>query len=266
MSIEMNLESIKNNVIDLSERVALFIQQEAVDFSSDKIEYKGKNDLVSYVDKTAEQMIVSELDDLIPGAGFLAEEGATRNADAEWVWVIDPLDGTTNFIHSIPTYAISIGLLHQQEPVLGLVRELNRNECFHAVKGSGAYCNKKRIAVSNNNQFSGALLATGFPYHQFENMDQYLKILTEFMGNCHGIRRIGSAAVDLAYVAAGRFEGFFEYNLNPWDVAGGIVLVTEAGGKVTDFSNGNNALFGNEIIAANAIHPEMQQTIARYWQ
>jgi myo-inositol-1(or 4)-monophosphatase len=210
-------------------------------------------------------MIVERLSKLLPEAGFIAEEGSTRNEQARYVWVIDPLDGTTNFIHGVPAFSISIALLDKHVPVVGIVHEVNLNECFYATKGSGAFCNGEPIGVSSINNLSEALLATGFPYHNFTKMDCYIAILKEFMAECHGVRRLGSAALDLAYVAMGRFEGFFEYGLKPWDVAAGILIVNEAGGKVTDFSAGDNALFGSEIIAANSIHSHMQKTISKHW-
>jgi myo-inositol-1(or 4)-monophosphatase len=148
---------------------------------------------------------------------------------------------------------------------LGVVHEVNRDECFYAINGK-AFCNREAIQVSDQEQLSGSLLATGFPYHSFGKMESYLNILTSFMQNTHGIRRVGSAAVDLAYVACGRFEGFFEYNLNAWDVAAGAYIVQCAGGIVTDFKDGENFLFGREIIAANEVHGAMLSTIREYWE
>jgi myo-inositol-1(or 4)-monophosphatase len=165
--------------------------------------------------------------------------------------VIDPLDGTTNFLHKLPVFAVSVGLIYQKQPILGLIYEPNRDELFTAAKGNGAHLNGKPIHVSPENSLSKSLLATGFPYYDFDLMQRYLNTLQEFLRTTRGMRRMGSAAVDLAYVACGRFDGFFEYGLSPWDVAGGIVLVREAGGKISTFSGTDDAIFGKEIVAAS---------------
>lgn len=180
------------------------------------------------------------------------------------MWVIDPLDGTTNFVHQLPVYSISIGLLRHNSPVIGIVYEPNRHELFYGWKDGGAYLNGKKIAVKQNPSLENSLLATGFPYYDFNLITLYLNTLQEILRTTRGMRRMGSAAVDLAYVACGRFDGFFEYGLSPWDVAGGILLVTEAGGKVTMFDGGEDALFGREIIASSAsIYPDFSEIIRR---
>jgi myo-inositol-1(or 4)-monophosphatase len=242
-----------------------FIRDEAMSFSTDKIEHKGFNDLVSYVDKQAEQMLVEGCSKILSSAGFITEEGTSIERSDEYNWIIDPLDGTTNFTHGLPIYSISVALMQDDKIVLGVVYEINRDEFFHAVEGLGAFCNDEPIYVSNNSQLKDSLLATGFPYANFEGMDAYLSILNSLMQCTHGLRRMGSAAVDLAYVACGRFEGFFEYNLNSYDVAAGALIVTEAGGTVSDFSGGSNYIFGREIIAANAVHSEMLDVIKKEW-
>ena len=229
------------------------------------IEYKGINDLVSFVDKTAERKLVDGLAMLIPEAGFIAEEGTVNKKGQTYNWIIDPLDGTTNFIHSLPVFSISVALMRNEEVVLGVVYEVNKEECFYAVKGSKAFCNGQPIQVSPSLKLSESLLATGFPYYDFDKMDAYLSILKDFMQHSHGLRRLGSAAVDLAYVACGRFEAFFEYNLKPWDVAAGTLIVQEAGGIVTDFKNSDDFIFGGEILAANTVHSEALQVIKKHW-
>ncbi len=249
----------------LINEVAVFIRNESAGFDRSRIEYKGLNDLVSYVDKESEKMLVAGLREIVPEAGFITEEGTIVRTNKQLTWIIDPLDGTTNFIHGLPAFAISVALTDGGETILGVVHEINRDECFYAMDGK-AFCNGEPIGVSDQEQLSGSLLATGLPYHSFDKMDQYLQILTSFMQNSHGIRRVGSAAVDLAYVACGRFEGFFEYNLNAWDIAAGAYIVQCAGGSVSDFKGGDNYLFGREIIAANAIHGEMLSTIRKHWQ
>jgi myo-inositol-1(or 4)-monophosphatase len=264
----MNLRSIQQEVIALTTEVATFIQFECENFDRAHIEEKGKfNNLVSYVDKEAEKRLVAILRKLVPQAGFITEEGTVEQSKSnEYSWVIDPLDGTTNFLHGMPVYAISLGLLRHNEPILGVVYEVAHKECFHAIENEPAYCNNKAITVSAIHSLSGSLLATGFPYYHFEKMEAYLNIIKTFLDKTHGIRRLGSAAIDLAYVACGRLDGFFEYNLNPWDVAAGAFIVKQAGGHVTDFSNGNNFIFGGELCCSNkSIHTEMLQVIQQYW-
>jgi myo-inositol-1(or 4)-monophosphatase len=261
----MKLDSITEQAVELLRNVGLFIQQEAARFDHRVVEEKGLNDLVSYVDKEAEKLLVAGLSELLPGCGFIAEEGTAKNQDERYLWIVDPLDGTTNFTHGLPVYSISVALLQDKELVAGIVYELNHDEMFVACKHGGAFCNGKPISVSDRPVLAQSLLATGFPYYNFAGMNNYLDILRDFMQATHGLRRLGSAAVDLAYVACGRFEGFFEYNLNSWDVAAGALIVQEAGGKVSDFSGGDKFLFGREIIAAGPVHGEMQQTIARHW-
>jgi myo-inositol-1(or 4)-monophosphatase len=209
--------------------------------------------MVSYVDKTAEIALVKGLRILLPEAGFVTEEKTATIAGEQYDWIIDPLDGTTNFIHGLPTYAISIALQCDGELVLGVVYEINRDECFSAWKNGGAYLNDKQISVSKASAIENTLLATGFPYYEFGRLDAYLAVLKELMQRCHGVRRIGSAAIDLAYVACGRFDGYFEFNLNSYDVAAGIVLVREAGGQVFDFTGGNNSIERREMLATNGL-------------
>ena len=260
------MQQLLQDVIVLVKETGEFIRQESQKFDHSKIEYKGKNDLVSYVDKEAEKRLVIGLSEILPGSGFIAEEGTSTHKSDTYNWIIDPLDGTTNFTHGLPVFAISIALLKRNELVLGVVYEINRDECFHGIKGQGAFLNHMPIKVSPIKTLDKALLATGFPYYNFEQMQQYLSIINEFMQTTHGLRRMGSAAVDLAFIACGRFEGFFEYNLNAWDVAAGALIVKEAGGIVTDFKGGNDFLFGREIIAGNSTQNKILNTIQKYWQ
>jgi len=261
-----DLSTLRNQVIALSKEVGAFIQDEAAKFDWQHIEYKGLNNLVSYVDKTAEEKLLKGLGELIPESGFYAEEGTTDKQGVEYNWIVDPLDGTTNFIHGLPVYSISIALNKGNETILGVVHELNRDEIFHAIKGEGAYCNQKQIFVSKAQKLSESLVATGFPYHDFEQMPAYLSILNELLRSCHGLRRMGSAAVDLAYVACGRYEAYFEYNLNAWDVAAGAFIVQQAGGVVTDYKGGSDYVFGREIVSGCAVHPEMLTLIKKFWK
>lgn len=264
----MNLESIEKNVVDISREVGEFIKKEGASFDRTKIELKqGFNNLVSYVDKEAERKLVDVLKRILPEAGFITEEGTVEQSKQhEYNWIIDPLDGTTNFLHGLPIFAISIGLTRGDKTILGAVQHVIRNECFHAIENQPAYCNDIEIHVSPIKSLDESLLATGFPYHNFEKRDIYLDIIKDFLEKSHGIRRLGSAAIDLAYVACGRLEGFFEYNLNAWDVAAGAFIVQQAGGTVTDFRGGKDFLFGGELCAANAyIQPEMLSLIKTRW-
>jgi len=247
----MDLSTICHNANQLAERTGRFIRQELGRVSSGQIEEKSLNSLVSYVDKEAETQLVEGLSQLVPSSVFLTEEDTVKNEEGELRWIIDPLDGTTNFLFQLPIFAISLALEREGEIVLGIVYEINRQECFYAWKGGGAFLNGNPIQVSNRPTLSESLLATGFPYYDYERTQAYLKVLEQLMQNSRGIRRFGSAAVDLAYVACGRFDGFFEYSLQPWDVAGGSLIVQEAGGTITDFSGGDNWLHGQELIAAN---------------
>lgn len=262
----MNLAELCQQVVVLAQEVGQFLLTESTNFQPQYIEQKGLNDLVSYVDKEAEKRIVKQLKVLLPDAGFIAEEGTGNKNESGANWIIDPLDGTTNFIHGIPFYAVSIALIDEKGALqLGVVYEPNRDECFHAIKGGKAYCNEREIQVSNTELLADSLLATGFPYYDFQKSEQYLASVGAFMQKCHGLRRIGSAALDLAYVACGRFEAFYEYNLNAWDVAAGILIVAQAGGKVTTFQDTDHAVFGREVLAANQIHSETLAVIQYYF-
>ena len=263
----MNLRQLCQNVTIIARSAGAFIKHEAAGFDRSKVELKGFNDLVSYVDKQAEEQLVKQLRELLPEAGFITEEETDTVQKERFNWIIDPLDGTTNFTHGLPIFSVSIALMEGEEIVLGVVYEPNRDECFYAYTGGGAFCNDNPIAVSKAPALKDALVATGFPYYDFGQMQQYLQVLGSFMGKSHGVRRLGSAALDLAYVACGRFEGFFEFNLNAWDVAAGALIVQEAGGRVSKFTDGGDYVFGREIVASNGnIHPEMLETIAAHWK
>lgn len=246
----------------LAQSVAEFIRGELGKVERQFIEQKSLNNLVSYVDKTAEQQLVAGLQKLLPEASFIVEEGTIAQAKGDWQWIVDPLDGTTNFLHQLPFFAISIGLRHKQKMVMGLVYEVVREECFYSWGEQQVWLNDKAITCSATSDLRESLLATGFPYDSFDRIQPYLKTLSHLMRWTRGLRRFGSAALDLAYVAAGRFDGFFEYSLAPWDVAAGSFLVEQAGGKVTDFNGGNNYLFGKEIIATNsAIYDQLSNLL-----
>ncbi|HTD98057.1 MAG TPA: inositol monophosphatase family protein [Mucilaginibacter sp.] len=262
----MHLENLTKQVTDISKEAGDFIRQERKSFDPDKIEYKGLNDMVSYVDKTAEGIIVKNLEKILPEAGFITEEKTRNNIGERYNWIIDPLDGTTNFIHGVPTYSVSIALQEYDELVLGVVYEINLDECFYAWKAAPAYLNGKEIKTSNIPTINKSLIATGFPYYDFEKQPAYISLFTELMKSCHGLRRLGSAAVDLAYTACGRFEAFYEYNLNPWDIAAGVVIVRQAGGEVVNYKDGNEVMKTRELLATNGkITGEMLGIIQKYF-
>jgi myo-inositol-1(or 4)-monophosphatase len=248
----LNLENICNSAREIVLKTGTFIKAEAGRFGSESVEVKGLNNFVTYVDKTSEQKLISGLAKIISGAGFIAEEGTITEVKARYRWVIDPLDGTTNFIHGLPPYSISVGLMDGEEVILGVIHEIYSGECFYAWKGSKAFLNDKEIQVTKVGDIKDSLIATGFPYYDFGLVKPYMESLEYFFMHSHGVRRIGSAAVDLAYVACGRFEAFYEYGLNPWDVAAGSIIIKQAGGLVSDFDGKENFIFGREIVAANA--------------
>ncbi len=262
----MNLETITKQVVDLTKDVGEFIKQEVNKLDKDDIEEKGIHNLVTYVDKQSEKKLVNALGKILPEAGFIAEEDDTLIRSNKLNWVIDPLDGTTNFIHRIPLFAISIALMDGNEVILGVIYEINLKECFYAWKDSAAFLNGNKINVSNTTKLDNSLLATGFPYYDYTMLDQYLNLFKDLMRTSRGVRRLGSAAVDLAYVACGRFELFYEYGLQSWDVAAGALIVKQAGGQVTDFKGSNNFIFGKQLIASNKhTHNEFTKKINHYF-
>jgi myo-inositol-1(or 4)-monophosphatase len=263
----MQYSHITNQVIEVSKQAGNFIREQRRIFDPAKIEYKGLNDLVSYVDKTAEQIIVSGLEKILPEAGFITEEKTTTKIGERFNWIIDPLDGTTNFIHGVPVFSVSIALKEYDELVAGVVYEVNMDECFYAWKDSPAYLNGNEIKVSGNTTLSASLIATGFPYYDFTRQAVYIELFADLMRNTHGLRRIGSAAVDLAYTACGRFDAFYEYNLNAWDVAAGILIVKQAGGDVVNFKGGDEVIETRELLATNGkITGELLAKVQQYFK
>jgi myo-inositol-1(or 4)-monophosphatase len=226
------------------------------------VEYKGENDPVTEVDKLCERAVTEIIFDSFPSHDILAEESSFEKRGSSWKWIIDPLDGTTNYLHRYPCFCVSIGLEVDGEMELGVVYDPMLDELFRAEKGKGAYLNGKRLSVSRENLLSRSLLSTGFPYDVREHADFYLRYFRQFITRSFAIRRPGSAAIDLAYVAAGRFDGFWELKLHPWDMAAGVLLVTEAGGKVTDYKGKPMNIYAEEILASNGlIHEEMLTVI-----
>ncbi len=263
-----------HNLIDLQERTigivgkaVSFIREEIGKIEHTDIETKSLNSLVTYVDKSAEKILVEGLQQILPEATFLTEENTIESKQGDWQWIIDPLDGTTNFIHSVPVFGVSVGLRYQDEMQIGVVTEVSRNECFYAAKGHGAFCNGKKIYVSQTEQLKDALVATGFPYYDYSLLNNYISLFKHLMTNTRGIRRLGAASIDLCYTACGRFDAFFEYSLSPWDVAAGALILQEAGGQVHDFSGGHNWLYGKQIIGSNhLLTAEILQTVSAYFK
>ncbi|MDD2769809.1 MAG: inositol monophosphatase family protein [Methylococcus sp.] len=231
-----------------------------------KIAPKGRNDFVSEVDRQAEHEIVQILRKAYPGHVFLGEESGRQGAAGdEYVWVIDPLDGTTNFLHGFPQFAVSIALMQRGVPEVGVIYDPMRQDLFTAKRGSGASLNNRRIRVTRQTSLTGALLGTGIPFKDQTHIDAYLGMLKELIRDTAGIRRAGSAALDLAYVAAGRLDGFWEFGLQQWDIAAGVLLVKEAGGIVTDFEGGEGYMdSGNVLTASPRLHHCMLEAIKPY--
>jgi myo-inositol-1(or 4)-monophosphatase len=245
----MDLKSILDQAMVVTLEAAGFIRSQAGKVKADDVITKSRNSLVSYVDKTAEEILVKGLGKIIPQAGFITEEETVAREKSEYTWIIDPLDGTTNFLQQIPLYSVSVGLVHNGEIVLGIVSDVEQQETFYAWRGGGAWCNGEKISVSGRTDIQDAVVATGFPYSSRDVLPQLTEVFEFFLKNAAGIRRLGSAAIDLAYVACGRFDVYYETTLNPWDIAGGIIIVEEAGGVVTDFSGKKNMMDNGQIIA-----------------
>lgn len=223
-----------------------------------------ERNLVSEIDKGSEAKIISIIKRKYPSHAILAEESGASDSASDYKWVIDPLDGTTNFLHGLPIFCVTIGIEFKGEIVAGVVYDPNLDELFTAEKGSGAFLNGKRLNVTSTAKLIDSLLVTGFPYDIAQNPDNAIGHFVNFLVEGQGIRRLGSAALDLAYVAAGRFDGFWEVNLNPWDMAAGMLFVREAGGKVTDFSGGESTIYNKQVLATNGvIHDAMLNVLAR---
>lgn len=243
-----------NTAVKAARRAATVINRASFDVDLLKITKKRHNDFVTEVDQAAEAAIINVLGSAYPDHAFLAEEsGASANLhdQHEYVWIIDPLDGTTNFIHGFPQYCVSIALQYRGQITQAVVYDPTRNDLFTATKGAGAYLNDKRIRVGRRDKLADALIGTGFPFRDLDGLDEYLRMFKIMTENCAGMRRAGSAALDLAYVAAGRLDGFFEKTLKPWDIAAGSLLITEAGGLVGNFSGESDYLHQGDVLAGS---------------
>lgn len=261
---ELDYTYLDREIRALLLRTGKFIEEEFQHFSRNRIDYKGLGNPFTYVDVTAEEMLKAGCNELFPEAAFMGEETATDADTTGWVWIIDPVDGTVNFIHGVPFFCISLALSHGEDVHMGYIYQPSTGDLWAAQKGRGATLNGHPIAVSEVTAIADSLIATGFPYDSVPWPEAYFQALSDFQHMTHGVRRFGSAALDLAYVATGRCEAFYEYNLKPWDIAAGSLLVTEAGGKVSDFRGENQFLFGRQIIATNArIHADVLATLHR---
>lgn len=226
--------------------------------SSGQIETKSKNNFVTYVDRLSEETIIKIIKSSHPEHCIFAEESGNNNKESDYRWLIDPLDGTTNYIHEIPFFCISIALEYKGEIILGVIYDPIRREMFYAEKGKGAFLNDQRISVSTKENISNSIITVGFPYKSYHSIDKYISTLTKIAGSCSNIRKVGSAAIDLAYVASGRFDGYWELDLSQWDIAAGIILILEAGGVVTDTEGEYGFMDTGNIVASNKkIHKQL---------
>ena len=265
--MSLNLHPMVNVAVKAARAAGSIINRAALDIESVRVSQKKANDFVTEVDQAAEQAIIETLLTAYPGHGIWAEESGREHGakDSEFVWIIDPLDGTTNFIHGLPVYCVSIALAVKGKVEQAVVYDPTRNDLFTATKGRGAFLNDRRIRVSKRTELKQALISTGFPFRPGDNFNQYLQMMGDVMQRTAGLRRPGAAALDLAYVAAGYTDGFFELGLQPWDVAAGSLLVTEAGGLVGNFTGEADFLEQHECLAGSPrIYGQLVNIVGKY--
>ena len=254
-----------NIAVKAARRAAQIINRASLDLDRLLVSKKQHNDFVTEVDKASEAAIIETLHTAYPDHSILAEESGADERESEYQWIIDPLDGTTNFIHGFPYYCVSIALVHRGVVTQAVVYDPTRNDLFTASRGRGAYLNERRIRVGKLDRLSDALIGTGFPFRDGQGLNAYTRLFSEMTLSCAGLRRPGAAALDLAYVAAGRLDGFFEQGIHPWDVAAGSLIVTEAGGLVGNYTGESDFLFRNEIVAANPkVYAQMVKVLDMY--
>ncbi|CAJ3161714.1 inositol-1-monophosphatase [Burkholderia pseudomallei] len=254
-----------NIAVKAARRAGQIINRASLDLDLIEIRKKQQNDFVTEVDKAAEDAIIETLKTAYPDHAILAEESGESGDASEFQWIIDPLDGTTNFIHGFPYYCVSIALAHKGVVTQAVVYDPNHNDLFTATRGRGAYLNDRRIRVGRRDRLADALIGTGFPFREKDGLDAYSRLFTEMTQACTGLRRPGAAALDLANVAAGRLDGFFEQGINVWDVAAGSLLITEAGGLVGNYTGDADFLRRREIVAANPkVYAQMIPILSRY--
>jgi len=251
--MSQSLHPMLNIAIKAARAAGSIINRGSQDLDILKISHKGPNDFVSEVDQAAEAAIIEILLGAYPQHGILAEESGRQHGakHSEFIWIIDPLDGTTNFLHGFPVYAVSIALAFRGQVQQAVVYDPTRNDLFYASRGRGAFLNDRRLRVSKRTRLSDSLVGTGFPFRRGDSFQRYVKMFETVMQNCAGVRRPGAAALDLCYVAAGWYDGFFETGLNPWDMAAGSLMITEAGGLVGNFTGESDFLYQREVVAGN---------------
>jgi len=256
-----------NIAVKAARSAGAIINRAALDLEVIKVGSKGPNDFVSEVDRAAEEAIIDTLLEAYPEHGILAEESgrARGNKRSDFVWIIDPLDGTTNFLHGLPTYAVSIALEHRGQVQQAVVYDPARNDLFIASRGRGAFLNDRRLRVSKRTRLSESLIGTGFPFRKGDNFKRYLEMFEQVMKSCAGVRRPGAAALDLCYVAAGWYDGFFETGLSPWDIAAGSLMITEAGGLIGNFTGESDYLHQREVVAGTPkVYGQLVQMLAPF--
>ncbi|MBP6447473.1 MAG: inositol monophosphatase family protein [Saprospiraceae bacterium] len=249
MTKNIHLQELVYQSLDIVNEAAHFIKSNLHNVTGDQVIEKGTNSLVSFVDQNAEKILIEGLSKVLPEAGFITEEKMVEQSQKQYTWIIDPLDGTTNFLHAAPYFSVSVALYDGEKVVAGIVHEVMHDEVFFAYEGKGAFLNHKKIQVTQRPLFYDVLIGTGFPYKTEYLSDGHFTALKQVLLKTRGIRRFGSAALDLCYVASGRFGAFYEKALNSYDIAAGALIVKEAGGVVTDFKGGNNWLFEGEVLA-----------------
>ena len=267
MSTQAALHPMLNVAIKAARAAGSIINRASMDLDLLKVNTKSPNDFVTEVDQAAEQIIIETLLGAYPDHGILAEESGREHGakHSEFVWIIDPLDGTTNFLHGFPVYAVSIALAYRNQVQQAVVYDPTRNDLFYASKGRGAYMNDRRLRVSKRLRLGDSLIGTGFPFRKGDNFKRYVKMFEEVMQSCAGLRRPGAAALDLCYVAAGYYAGFFETGLSPWDIAAGSLMITEAGGLIGNFTGESDFLYQREVVAGNPkVYGQLVQILAPY--
>ena len=259
--MNLDLNKTLKQVCNSAKEIGAYLKTEQSKLKASAVEMKGLRDYVSYVDEEAEKQLVAALKNYIPDAGFLTEEETVKQTEKEYTWIIDPLDGTSNYVHGIAPYNVSIALMHKKEIILGVVYDPLSNEMFTAIKGERAHLNSEVINVSTKDELKNSFLGFGIPYQVDSKTAAILKNIWEHFGQA-SFRLNGAAAIELCFVACGRYDAFFHSGLSAWDVAAGGFILQQAGGKITDYSNGDNYIFGKEVVASNSsIHTEVMDNI-----
>lgn len=257
----LDLNKVLKQVTDIANDIGVYLKTEQSKLKSSAVEMKGLRDYVSYVDKEAEKQLVSALQPIIANAGFVTEEDTVEQKEREYTWIIDPLDGTSNYVHGLIPYNVSIALTYKQETILGVVYDPVADEMFTAIKGDKARLNNEEISVSTRDELKNSFIGFGIPYQVDSKSKEVLKATWSYFGSA-SFRLVGAAAIELCFVACGRYDAFFHSGLSPWDVAAGAFILQQAGGKITDYKNGTNYIYGKEVVATNSlIHNDIMKQI-----